>query len=313
MRRSRIRPLAAQIVANRRMTIGLVLAGGVVCLVLVGPLLISSDPLMQHLGFLLRPPDSRFRFGTDEFGRDIFIRVLYGGRVSLIVGAVAVPVGATIGVLLGIIAGYYGRRLDVLIMRPTEVVLAAPAIILGIALSSINGQGLLSIVIAIAIYNIPVFARLARAGAVGVVNREYVQAAVTMGARDREIIREHVFPNIVAPLVVQFGISFGVAIIIEAGLSYLGLGVQPPDPSWGSMLAYGQTYLSLAPWYAFFPGLLMVMLVLGVNLMADGLRDVLDPRSVSRFQRRRGTFADPTYSEMLTTGLPEQGADTRLG
>lgn len=260
---------------------GFLLVWGVILAVGLAPLITPFSPNAQHIEATLQPPGSPYWFGTDQFGRDIFSRVLYGGRVSVFVGLVAILIGATIGVLAGTISGFAGGWIDVLVMRPVEFFLAFPAVILGIALEAIVGQGISSVISGIGIYNVPIFARLSRAATLTVREQEFVQAAVAAGASSQRILRSHILGNILSPILVQLGISFGIAIIIEAGLSYLGLGVQPPDPSWGSMLRDAQTYLNSAPWFAVFPGLALALLVVGVNLLIEGTRDLFDPRQRS--------------------------------
>jgi peptide/nickel transport system permease protein len=257
---------------------GFLLVWGVILAVGLAPLLTPFSPNAQHIEATLQPPGPPHWFGTDQFGRDILSRVLYGGRVSVFVGLVSILVGATIGVVAGTISGFSGGWTDVLVMRPIEFLLAFPAVILGIALAAIIGQGTSSVITGIGIYNVPIFARVSRAATLTVREQEFVEAAVAAGASSQRILRYHILGNIVSPILVQLGISFGIAIIIEAGLSYLGLGVQPPDPSWGSMLRDAQTYLNSAPWFAVFPGLALALLVVGINLFIEGTRDLFDPR-----------------------------------
>jgi peptide/nickel transport system permease protein len=260
---------------------GFLLVGGVILAVVLAPLLTPFSPNAQNIAASLRPPGPPYWFGTDQFGRDILSRVLYGGRVSVFIGLLSVLFGATIGVLAGTISGFVGGWTDVLVMRPLEFFLAFPAVVLGIALAAIIGQGTSSVIIGIGMYNLPIFARLSRAATLTVRGREFIEAAVAAGASSHRILRYHILGNIVSPILVQLGISFGIAIIIEAGLSYLGLGVQPPNPSWGSMLRDAQTYLNSAPWFAVFPGLALALLVVGVNLFIEGTGSLFDPRQRS--------------------------------
>jgi peptide/nickel transport system permease protein len=268
-----------QRLARHKMALtGSLLVWGVIFAAVLAPLLTSFDPNAQHIEATLQAPGPPYWFGTDQFGRDILSRVLYGGRVSVYVGLMSVLIGATIGVLAGTTSGFTGGWTDVLVMRPIEFLLAFPAVILGIALAAIIGQGTASVISGIGIYNVPIFARLSRAATLTVRRQEFVEAAVAAGASSHRILRYHILGNIVSPILIQLGISFGIAIIIEAGLSYLGLGVQPPDPSWGSMLRDAQTYLNSAPWFAVFPGLALALLVIGVNLLIEGTRNIFDPR-----------------------------------
>ncbi|HEX7004089.1 MAG TPA: ABC transporter permease [Trueperaceae bacterium] len=224
------------------------------------------------------PPSLEHPFGTDEFGRDIFTRVLYGAAVSLKVALIAVGISGTVGVFLGVIAGYLGGWLDELIMRLMDVLFAFPAVLLAITVMAILGRGVTNAMIAIAIVYIPIFARVARGAVISVRGREFVTAARALGRGSGGIMYRHVFPNATGPIIVQTSLSLAFAILAEAALSFFGLGTQPPDPSWGRMLAEGRSYLAQAPWMGIFPGLAIMISVLGFNLLGDGLRDLLDPR-----------------------------------
>ena len=224
------------------------------------------------------PPSLAHPFGTDEFGRDIFTRVLYGAAVSLKVALIAVGISGTVGVLLGVLAGYLGGWLDELIMRIMDILFAFPAVLLAITVMAILGRGVTNAMIAIAIVYIPIFARVTRGAVIGVRGREFVTAATALGLRSGGIMLRHVFPNSTGPIIVQTSLSLAFAILAEAALSFFGLGTQPPDPSWGRMLAEGRSYLAQAPWMGIFPGLAIMISVMGFNLLGDGLRDLLDPR-----------------------------------
>lgn len=248
---------------------------------LFAPLIAPEGINEQKLGnpsTHLAPPSSEFWFGTDEFGRDIFSRVVWGARISLTVGFGAVVLSAVLGSFLGTIAGYYGRWIDTIISRFFDILLAFPSILLAIAIVSILGGSLQNALIAIAIVNVPNFGRLIRSKVLSVKEEEYITAAKAVGMKDSRILLRHVLPNSVAPVIVQGTLAIATAIIEAAALSFLGLGAEPPQPEWGKMLADARIYLMNAPWTMIFPGLAIMLTVLGFNLMGDGLRDALDPK-----------------------------------
>jgi peptide/nickel transport system permease protein len=236
------------------------------------------SPTKQDFRIQLEPPSRAHLMGTDEFGRDVYSRVIWGAQASLAAGAVAASIALAAGLVLGMVGAYYGGRTDNLIMRSMDVVLAFPYILLAIAIVAILGPGLRNAMIAIGIVYVPYYARVIRGSVLSVKAREYVEAARTLGAGDQRVMWQHVLPNCLAPLIVQTTLNVGQAIIDTAGLSFLGLGTQPPTPDWGNMLASGRSYIIDAPWIATFPGLAILVTVLAFNLMGDALRDAFDPR-----------------------------------
>jgi peptide/nickel transport system permease protein len=236
---------------------------------------------VQHGGQELVPPGAGWLLGTDELGRDILSRIIYGSRISLLVGVVAVVIGAGVGIPTGLVAGYFGGWIDGVIMRLWDALLAFPGILTGIAVVTVLGPGAVNAAIALAIVNIPEFSRLTRACVLREREREYVLAGRCVGGRDGRIISRHLLPNCLAPILVQLSLSMGFAVLLEAALSFLGLGTQAPEPSWGSMLNDSRTYLRQAPWYGVFPGIALASLLVGLNYLSDALRQALDPRRIN--------------------------------
>jgi peptide/nickel transport system permease protein len=264
--------------------LGLAIIAGSVVLAVVAPALAPSDPVRNDLLERLVPPmwmeggSGRHPLGTDTLGRDVVSRLLYGARVSLMVGFSAVVVAGALGLLLGLVSGYYGGRLDDLLMRLGDVQLAFPALVLAIAVLAVVGSGLLNIVLVLGVTGWVTYARIARGETLSLRHREFVEGARALGAGDAAILWRHVLPNVLPSITVVATFSVARTIIAEASLSFLGLGLPPPAPSWGAMLDEGRNYLTTGWWLALFPGLAILAVVLGINVVGDWLRDTLDPR-----------------------------------
>jgi peptide/nickel transport system permease protein len=261
--------------------IGGLIVGILIFAALTAPLIAPYDPLLQHPGVELKPPSAQFWLGTDHLGRDLLSRVIWGSRASLLVGVLAVGLGAGFGIASGLAAGYMGGWVDASLMRFFDALLSFPAILLGIGVVSVLGSGPYSVAFALAVATVPTFARLMRSRVLTEREREYVVAAKCIGARSGRIMRRHVLPNAVAPLIIQISLSMGFAVLAESALTFLGLGTQPPMPSWGGMLNESRAYLRTAPWFGIFPGAALALLLLGLNLVSDALRDALDPRRIN--------------------------------
>jgi peptide/nickel transport system permease protein len=260
---------------SKRTLIGLALILVVTLLTLLAPVIGRYDPTYGDFDNLLAAPSVDHIFGTDHLGRDVFARVLYGFRVSLVVGVVSVTAAVALGLPLGLIAGYFGNVVDNLIMRPLDLLMSFPAILLAITLVAIFGTKTSVTILALALIYFPIMARVLRGSVISVRGEEYVDAARSIGAKPLRVMLRHVLPNSLGPLIVQASISMGIAILIEAALSFIGLGTQPPDPSLGGMLAEGRDFMRDAPWVVTFPGLAIALAVLGFNLLGDGLRDLI--------------------------------------
>ncbi|AMM88245.1 peptide ABC transporter permease [Bacillus pumilus] len=258
--------------------IGTVIVFLFLILAIFAPLIAPYGINEQSLGERFSAPSAAHWFGTDDFGRDIFSRVVHGARISLCVGFFSVLGSVILGTLLGLMAGYGGRLLDAVISRLFDILLAFPSILLAIAIVSILGPSLQNALIAIAIINVPTFGRLVRSKVLSIKQEEYVLAAKAVGMSHRRIVLRHILPNSMVPVIVQATLAIGTAIIEAAALGFLGLGAQAPSPEWGKMLADARPYLVQAPWTLFFPGIAIMLTVLGFNLMGDGLRDTLDPK-----------------------------------
>ncbi len=253
----------------------------------LAPVISPVDPTDMHLADRLKPPGELGLMGTDTFGRDIFTRILYGGRISLLVGVVAVAMGGITGTLLGAISGFYGGWVDQAIMRILDALNSFPAVLLAMAIMGTLGPGLLNLMIAISVTSIPAFGRVMRSAVLTVRGLDYILSARAVGVKPRLILWRHVLPNSIAPMIVSATLQVAGAILAAASLSFLGMGIQPPTPEWGNMLSEGRGYIQRAPWLTLFPGLAIVVAVVGFNLMGDALRDVLDPTLRSSMGRAK--------------------------
>jgi peptide/nickel transport system permease protein len=263
---------------NRLAVVGLGIVVFFIIIAIFAPIIAPYSFKDQVLADRMLSPSSEHWFGTDDFGRDIFSRIVYGARISLWVGFFSVLGSVVAGTLLGIVAGYYGRWVDAIISRIFDIMLAFPSILLAIAVVSILGPSLQNALIAIAVINIPNFGRLVRSKVLSVKQEEYIMAARAVGMKDSRILLRHILPNSISPVIVQATLAIATAIIEAAALGFLGMGAQAPTPEWGKMLADSKNYITQAPWTLFFPGVAIMLTVLGFNLMGDGLRDILDPK-----------------------------------
>jgi ABC-type dipeptide/oligopeptide/nickel transport system permease subunit len=264
---------------NKGAIVGLAILATFFILAIFAGFVVPYDPIEQNYGAALASPSTEHLMGTDNFGRDILSRMIYGSRVSLSVGFGAVLFSMIVGVALGLIAGYYGGLAETIIMRVVDGLLSFPALILAIALMAILGLGLQNIMIAIAFGFIGHFARVTRGDVLNIKGETYIEAAKLMGVSNFKIITNHVLPNILSPIIVQAVLRVSAAILTESSLSFLGLGLPPPTPTWGFMIAEGRGFIVMAPWISTFPGIALFCVVFGLNLFGDGLRDALDPRS----------------------------------
>lgn len=272
---------------NKAAILGAVIAIGYIFVATFGPFLAPYNPYDMRLDHALDAPSLAHPFGFDELGRDIFSRVIIGTRISFVISVLAVGVAMIIGVTFGTLSGYFGGTIDAIAMRAVDIMMAFPEILLALAIvSALRGgaqvigteTAISYLIIAVGLYSIPQFIRISRASVMSVKENEYVEAARATGESTTGLILQYILPNALAPIIVQATLRIGTAILTAAGLSFLGLGVQPPTPEWGSMTSYGRNYLRVAPYLATFPGLAIMLVVLGFNLLGDGLRDALDPR-----------------------------------
>jgi peptide/nickel transport system permease protein len=264
---------------NKPGIVGAVIIGAMVAMAILAPLISPYSPYFQDLNHVTQPPGGGHLLGTDDLGRDVLSRIFYGARVSVAASIVPVVIALIIGVPLGLIAGFYRGVLDdAVIMRVVDALQAFPFLILALALAAMLGPGFLNAMIAIGIGFIPAFIRIVRGQVLAISAHEYIESARALGVGDARILRSHVLPNIMPPLLVQTSVAMAAAILGEAALSFLGVGVQPPTPSWGQMLTVAQEYINSAPWLAIWPGMAIFLAVLGFNLLGDGIREGLDPR-----------------------------------
>ncbi len=264
--------------SNPMCIIGAVLVVLLIFIAIFGRMLAPYDPILVNTRERFQAPSSTHWFGTDEFGRDIFSRILYGGRLAVQIGMVSVIVAFLGGIILGLVSGYYGGFVDTVMSRLLEIWLSFPDILFVIAVVAILGPSLQTVILALGFQSIPAYARIVRGSVLSARQELYVEAAHSIGVSNGRAMVRHILPNVVAPLIILSSMRFGSALLTGAGLSFIGLGAQPPTPEWGAILSTGRMYMYQAPWITIFPGLAIAIFVLGVNMLGDGLRDVLDPR-----------------------------------
>ena len=276
---SEIREIARHLVRNRAAVIGLVIISGFVLASVFAPVFSPYDPLKNVLENRLQPPTREHPLGTDELGRDLLSRMLYGGRISLNIGVISVLIGMSIGIPIGAISGYFGGKLDIFTQRLIDIMIAFPGILLAIVVVTVLGVGVENVMIATGIASVPVYARLVRGSVLTIKEQSYVAAARAAGLGDARIIFRQILPNCLAPIIVQSTFQIATSILWAAGLGFLGLGAQAPTPEWGAILSNGRAYIRTAHHLTTYPGLAILLMVLGFNLVGDGLRDALDPKT----------------------------------
>ena len=270
--------LLRRVRASPQAVLGLAIFGAVLLMAALAPVIAQVDPLAIDVRSRLQPPSAQHLFGTDDFGRDVFSRVVWGSQLAVRLGTLSVVVALVGGIALGLLAGYYRGWVDMVISRIFEVILAFPYILFAIAIVAVLGQSLDNLIVALGIFGWAGFGRIVRGSVLSAREREYVLAARAIGARARRIMGRHILPNVLAPVIILSATRFGGALLAGSGLSFIGLGVPIPQPEWGAIMATGRDYMYVAWWITAFPGALITLAVLGVNLLGDGLRDVLDPR-----------------------------------
>jgi len=279
-RRGQLAEIFGRLLKNRMATLGLIVLGMLVLVAVFADQIADYEEVVIKQNYTERflPPSTKHLFGTDEFGRDVFARIVHGTRISLFVGLLSVSISLVIGGTLGAIAGYYGGKLDNVIMRVLDVMLAIPGMLLAIAIVNSLGASMINMMISVGISGVPGFARITRAAVLSVKDQEFIEASRAVGARDHAIILTHVLPNSLAPIIVQATLKVGNAINITAALSFIGLGVKAPAPEWGAMLSSSRAFIRDYPHLVIFPGLAIMIVILSLNLLGDGLRDALDPK-----------------------------------
>lgn len=279
-KRSQFEEVWRRLKKNKMAMIGLAIVVALVVIAICADFLFDYNDVVvkQNTAIRLQGPSAEHWLGTDEFGRDILARLVHGARISLVVGVVAVSIALTVGGTLGAISGFYGGKVDMIISRFMDILLAVPSLLLSITIVSALGPSIINLMIAIAVSSVPGYARIVRSSVMTVRDSEFVEAARSIGANDAQIIASHIIPNCMAPIIVQVSLKVASAILSTSGLSFLGLGVKAPTPEWGSMLSGGRAYLRNAPHLTFFPGVMIMITILSLNLLGDGLRDALDPK-----------------------------------
>ena len=279
-KRSQFEEVWRRLKKNKMAMVGLAIVVFLVLLAVFADFLFDYEQVVikQNTAIRLQGPSAEHWFGTDEFGRDILARLVHGGRISLVVGVIAVAIALVLGGTLGAISGFFGGKVDMIISRAMDILLAVPSLLLSITIVSALGPSIINLMIAIAVSSVPGYARIVRSSVMTVRDNEFVEAAKAIGANDAQIIASHILPNCLAPIIVQVSLKVASAILSTSGLSFLGLGVKAPTPEWGSMLSGGRAYLRNAPHLTVFPGLCIMLTILSMNLLGDGLRDALDPK-----------------------------------
>jgi len=278
--RSQIASVFFRLRKNKLAILGFLLLMLMIIIALSADLIADYDKIVigQNIGARLQPPSSAHWFGTDHFGRDIFARIVHGSRISLSLGIFAMAIAVTIGAIIGAVSGYYGGKVDNIIMRFMDVLLAIPPILMSISIVAALGQNIVNLLIALSIAYVPVFARVIRSSILSVKGQEFIEAAKACGTSDARIIFKHIIPNAIGPIIVQATLAMGSTILIISSLSFMGLGIKPPAPEWGTMLYEGRDFIRQAPYLILFPGGAITIAVISLNLLGDGLRDALDPR-----------------------------------
>lgn len=278
-KRSQLKAIWFRFKKNKLAMVGLIILAFLVAVAVAAPIISDYEvAIKQNIRNRLQPPNKENIFGTDQYGRDIFARIVFGARVSLFAGIVGISTSSIIGAIIGSVAGYYGGRVDNILMRLMDILMALPSMLLAISIVAALGAGLTNLIIALSVSYIAQFSRIIRSSVLSIKNQEFIEAAVACGTRDRRIIFKHIIPNAIGPLLVQSTLSIASAIILISSLSFLGLGIKPPMPEWGSMLADARSQMRNYPYLVIIPGLAIILSVMGLNLIGDGLRDALDPR-----------------------------------